>query len=238
MPLAIPQLYGFENIKNWHYKLFFEEIILMGESKQCLPFEPRINIMRERVNVKGLKVLELGCLEGIHSSMLQSWGAEKVVAIEGRWENFLKSLIVKNAFKLDRCEFLFGDVHEILNSISKHFDLCLALGILYHLNNPVSLIYRIGELADKLFVWTHYANKNYPKGPVEKIEYNGLVYRGKYMNEDTANIVGSLLERVFWLFEDDFLAAVRHAGFNDVELVQKEAHEHGPSMTLLAQKSA
>ncbi|NQU19304.1 radical SAM protein [bacterium] len=236
MSAAISKLYGFEIIKNWHCRFPLEEISVAVKFKQDLPFEPKIDKLRERVNLRGLTVLELGCLEGMHSSMLQMWGAKKVIAIEGRKENFLKSLIIKNAFKLDKCEFLFGNVQVILDSLSLQFDLCLALGILYHLNDPVSLMYCIGKLTDKLFVWTHYADANYPVSSIETIGYNGRVYRGKYMDEDVGNMLGSIVKKVFWLFEDDLLAVVRDAGFKNVELIQKENHEHGPAITFFAQK--
>ncbi|MBL7196846.1 MAG: class I SAM-dependent methyltransferase [Candidatus Omnitrophica bacterium] len=233
---TIANLYGFETIKDWHYVLSFEGISVMGSPQACLAMEPRIDNLRGKVSLNGKSVLELGCLEGVHSSMLQAWGAKKVVAIEGKRENFLKSLIVKNAYKLDKCEFLYGDVNTVLDSLSAHFDLCLALGILYHVSNPVSLIFRIGEHADSLFVWTHYADEKCPKGPIEKITQNGLAFSGKYMHEDTTNILGSLEERVFWLFEDDLFRLVRKAGFNNIELIEKEDHEHGPAMTFLAKK--
>lgn len=117
-PLTIPQLYGFDIFQNWVGKFSFEELSVLGQSKPCIPAEEKINEIKKRINLEGLTVLDLGCLEGMHSSLLQENGAKKVVSIEGRKENFLRALIVKNAFKLDKCEFLFGDVNEVLNSFS------------------------------------------------------------------------------------------------------------------------
>ncbi|MFA4853732.1 MAG: radical SAM protein [Candidatus Omnitrophota bacterium] len=234
--LTISQLYGFGIFQNWVGNFSFEEISVSGQPKPGVPFESKINEIRKRINLKGLTILDMGCLEGMHSSLLQGNGAKKVISIEGRKENFLKALIVKNAFKLDKCEFLFGDANEVLSSFSGHFDLCLASGVLYHLNNPVALLYRIGQLCNSLFVWSHYANDSYPIAPAEGTRWNNRIYRGKYFDENINDIVCGLEKRVFWLFEEDLLAAIRDAGFNSIEIIGKEKHEHGPAITLWATK--
>jgi len=235
-PLTISQLYGFEIFKNWVGNFLFDEISVLGESKSGVPYIECINDIRKRINLEGRVVLDLGCLEGMHSSLLQGFGAKKVVSIEGRKVNFLRSLIVKNAFKLDRCEFLFGKVDEVLASFSGKFDLCLASGILYHLNNPVALLDRVGQLSNSLFVWSHYADDRHPDGWPGEIKWNKHIYRGKYVNENLDNVVGGLDKKVFWLFEEDLLAAVRNAGFGSIEIIRKEKHEHGPAITFWGTK--
>jgi hypothetical protein len=236
-PLTISQLYGFEIFKNWVGNFLFNELSVLGESKPGVPYIECINDIKKRINLEGLVVLDLGCLEGMHSSLLQGFGAKKVVSIEGRKVNFLRALIVKNAFKLDRCEFLFGKVDEVLASFSGKFDLCLASGILYHLNNPVALLDRAGQLSQKLFVWSHYADDRYPADSQPgQIKWNDHIYRGKYVDEDIDIIVGGLEKKVFWLFEEDLLAAVRDAGFGAIEIIRKEKHENGPAITFWAEK--
>jgi SAM-dependent methyltransferase len=236
-PLTVSQLYGFEIFQNWVGNFSLKEISVMGQPKPGVISELKVNEIREKISLEGLTILDLGCLEGMHASLFQEYGAKKVVSIEGREENFLKALIIKNAFKLDKCEFLFGDVNEVLASFSGNFDLCLASGILYHLNNPVELLYRIGQFSNRLFVWSHYADDNYPIGGIEKIELNNHTYRGKYFNEKFTNTIGALEEKVFWLFEEDLLLAIKDAGFSIIEIIKKEKHAHGPAITLWATKS-
>lgn len=236
MTLTKSELYGFEVFKNWVVNFPLEKISVLEKTKPGVPCVQVVRELRQKINLKGLTILELGCLEGLHSYILQAQGVKKVVSIEGRKENFLKSLIIKNAFKLDKCEFLFGDVYAVLSSFAYHFDLCLASGILYHVSNPVSLLYRIGQLCNGLFVWTHYASDGYPIGPTEEIRWNNHVYRGKYFEENTDNVVCSLEKKVFWLFEEDLLVAVKDAGFRSIEIIQKEKHEHGPAITFWATK--
>jgi SAM-dependent methyltransferase len=236
MTLTKAELYGFEIINNWVTTFPLENVSLLGKTKPGAPQAQVICELEKKISLEGLSVLDLGCLEGLHAYILQERKVKQVVSIEGRRENFLKSLIIKNAFKLDNCEFLFGDVYAVMSSLVFKFDLCLASGILYHVDNPVSLLYRISQLSKKLFVLTHYATNDYPPGPTVKIKCNNKIYHGKYFQEDTANIVGSLEEQVFWLYEEDLLKAVKDAGFRFVEVIHKEMHKHGPALTFWATK--
>lgn len=229
-------LYGFKIFENWHCKFPFEGLSIEDYQQKIMLSEPRINQLSKRINLEGKTVLELGCLEGVHSLMLQNLGVKKVVGIEGRKENFLKCLIVKNAFNLNRCKFLFGDLNKILSVLSGPFDICLALGVLYHLEDPLSAIYRIAELTNRLFVWSHYSTKDEPKGPLIEVEYQGNICHGKYVGEDIKHYLSGLNKKSFWIFEDDFLKVVEKTGFKYIDLIQKEKHEHGPAMTFLAQK--
>ncbi len=198
--------------------------------------EPRLEELLKRLDLKGARVLELGCLEGMHSLMLQQSGAGEITAIEGRLENFLKCLIVKNAFGLNRCKFLFADAEEILSFLPGPFDLCLAIGVLYHLSDPVSAVYRISRISRNLFAWTHCVTEDFPDGRLVNVKYNGCVYRGKYVKENTLDCLSGLKRVSFWLFEDDLFRLMKDAGFNKIDLIAKEKHPHGLAVTFLAKK--
>jgi len=228
---------GFEIYKHWHSTFPFEHLCLGLNNSWFFSPEHRIGALAEKVDLKDFRVLELGCLEGAHSFMFQALGAKEVVTIEGRRDNFLKGLIVKNAFNLDKCKFLFGDVNEILPFLNDHFDVCVASGILYHLLDPVSVIHRLGELTNNLFVWTHYATADQPpRLRLSELNHKGHCYRGKYVGEDTRHFLSGLQRQSFWMLEDDLLAAVKHAGFGEIDVIEKEDHEHGPAITFLARK--
>lgn len=234
--MDLSELLGFGNYKDWHCKFPFERLSTDNHAQEIIKPELRINQLAERVELLDARILELGCLEGCHSMMLHELGAKEIIAIEGRKDSFLKCLIVKNAFRLTNCKFLLGDINQILYSLPTHFDLCLALGILYHLNNPISIMHRIGEISDKLFAWTHFATKDYPEGPLREIKHNNYTYRGKYIREDVDNNLSALDKKSFWIFEDDLLAAILDSGFKNIEIIKKENHENGPAITFLAQK--
>lgn len=236
MPGESAELQGAKLWEKWHCDFPWEELAREGAGRINMQPEPRIKELSRRMRLEGARVLELGSLEGYHSFMLQSLGAREVVAVEGRKENFLKCLVVKNAFGLDRCRFLYADVLEALEAMQGPFDLCLCLGILYHLEDPVAALYEISRLCNAVFVWSHYATAEFPPAPLSQRAHGDTRYRGKFVKEDTAFYTSGLHTRSFWLLQEDLFALVREAGFCTIDVIGQEQHEHGPAVTFLAKK--
>jgi len=231
------KLLGLQLYKDWHSNFPREHLSLESVFPEMVLSEERIDKLAQRMNLKDMRILELGCLEGAHSLIMQKLGVKEILSVEGRKDNFLKCLIVKNAFGLDKCRFVLGDLEEILPCLSKQFDICFASGILYHLVNPIAALFRISELTTKgLFVWTHYSTAQSPKGPLLKIEYNGRAHRGKHVRENLEDCLSGLSRDSFWMLEEDLFAAVRECGFGNIEVIQREVHKHGPAVTFLARK--
>jgi SAM-dependent methyltransferase len=228
--------YGLDIVKHWHNS--FLEKIAEGvdlNDRAFLP-EPRVQECAKRCRIRNARILELGSLEGIHALMFQRLGAREVVGIEGRKVNFLKCALVKNAFSLNRCRFVFGDIKTVLPILKGPFDLCVALGVLYHLDNPVDVIEKIARVARSLFVWTHYSVEDIPSGPFLQMRHRDKEYRGKNVTERIEECLSGLTPTSFRLTEEDLLRAVKEAGFCKIEVIGKEAHRSGPAMTFFAQK--
>ncbi len=234
MKVNLRKMYGFETFKDWHSS-FDLQTGSYGDIPR-LGLDPRIRILSEKINLSGLRILELGSLEGLHSLMVHELGAKEIISIEGKKDNFLKCLIVKNFFKLDRCSFMLGDIAKILPTFCEPFDLCLALGILYHFPDPISVIYRLGQIAENLFAWTHYSNDISPRGRIKEICYAGNSYRGKYIKEDLKDKLSGLSKFSFFVLEDDIPRLLNDAGFSQVEIIHKENTPHGPAVTFFAKK--
>ena len=232
----MPEWFGSSLFKHWHCSFPFEKAPLDKKAEKIIIREPRIEQLAERMSLGGCRILELGCLEGLHSFLLSNLGASEIIAIEGRRENYLKCLMVKNAFHLEKCTFLFGDVNDILPQLRSHFDLCLALGILYHLENPVEVVYRIAQISDSIFAWTHYSSDGFPVGRLATLRYGNAQYSGRCVGEDPRHYLSGLQGSSFWLCEEDLLRLFSDAGFKNIEVIMKETHEHGPAITLLAKK--
>ena len=79
------------------------------------------------------RVLELGPLEAGHSYMLETLGADTVIAVEANKRAYLKCLIIKEILNLKRCRFELGDCVTFLRENQTAFDVCLASGVLYHM---------------------------------------------------------------------------------------------------------
>lgn len=84
-------------------------------------------------DLSGLRVADLGCLEGAFAIELALHGAE-VLGLEGRETNVARARFAAEALSLQRCTFVTDDVRNF--SVERYgvFDVVLCLGLLYHLD--------------------------------------------------------------------------------------------------------
>lgn len=200
--------------------------------------------------VRGNNIIELGPLEAGHTYMLEKNGAASVLALEANSRAYLKCLIVKEIFKLERAQFLLGDCIEYLQNCNRKFDVCVASGILYHMVNPVELIALMSKVSNKVMIWTHYFNGEIlhsqpnlsPKFPGQiDFEHQGFkhtLHRQEYnasLNDD--GFCGGSDTFSYWLKREDILAALKHFGFNNIQInFEQPDHPHGPCFALVASK--
>ncbi len=88
-----------------------------------------------RKSIKGLKILDLGCLEGGISISLAKSGA-KCTGIDVRPQHLIKASFAAEALKIKkRCQWIEGDITrpEIWDKIN-NFDIVICSGLLYHLD--------------------------------------------------------------------------------------------------------
>ena len=173
-------------------------------------------------SLAGIRVLDLACLEGMYGIELARRGAE-VVAIEGREANLEKARFAARA--LDAVvDFRLGDVRELSREQHGEFDLVLALGILYHLDEPglFPLVERIGDVCRRALI----VDTSVGSVGSEELRHNGISYRGERFVEHAADstegerlsAVWSSLDNVtaVSLTRPSFERLFAHVGFTSV----------------------
>jgi hypothetical protein len=219
--------------------------------------DERIRWADKIFGVDGKRVLELGPLEAGHTYMIHRLGAKEVVAVEASARAFLKCLIVKEIWKLDRARFLYGDIVQFLDLHQESFDIIFASGVLYHSTEPLRLLDLIARRTHQCLIWTHYYDKQglsaalgenfsrrFPgeKAPLEQAGYRceGHVYTyGGLLG--VKGFAGGTAPTSIWLSRDDILGFLRHVGFLHLELHQETppvcpAGSAGPHFTIAARK--
>lgn len=211
--------------------------------------DERIRWGLDRVGgVAGERVLEIGPLDGGHTTMAHVAGAARIVAVEANRDAFLKCLVVKELFGLDRASFQCGDAIAYLEASDERFDVCLASGVLYHLAEPVRLIELLAARATRLILWTHVydagavaaAGRSRRFDAPRAAEHAGFAYtahRHRYgVGPRLAGFWGGTRPYSTWLERDDLLRALAHFGFADVEVAFEETRAHGPCLALVARR--
>ena len=184
-----------------------------------------------REGLKGLRVADLGCLEGGFSLAMAQSGMN-VIGIEARQTNLDRALLLKEHFELSNLEFRRDDVKNFTRENYGTFDIVLALGILYHLDEPIKWLRQLAEVTDGLLIIdSHFAPSDDaglalldPKlsglGPIQQIEDEETTYEGRWYEDvsewlDLETQVWSSYSNAssFWLTKDSLLCGLKRAGF-------------------------
>jgi len=201
--------------------------------------------------IENKTILELGPLEGGNTYMLEKHGAKSVLAIEANSRAFLKCLIVKELLDLKKSRFLCGNFVEFLKTNDEKFDCCFATGVLYHLENPVELIYLLSKTSDNIFMWTHYYDKKiaatnpnlsiqtYTPKNTEYKEFRHTLYRHEYKTAlEWSGFCGGLNQFSNFMTRDDILQCLKKFGYNKIKInFEQPDHPNGAAFAILAKKN-
>jgi SAM-dependent methyltransferase len=179
-------------------------------------------------SIAGLRILDLGCLEGGYCAAFSRLGAAEVVGVEARPTNIARCEFVKSHAGLENVTFVHADVKEITSQELGCFDATFAAGILYHLDDPYDFLRRVSELTTDLLVLdTHVAQHdswNHGCSPrLSARTFGGTPYVGRdafeYDSASSAEAVDELLWAAygnptsFWLTEDSLVDMLTAVGF-------------------------
>lgn len=202
--------------------------------------------------VRGMRVLELGPLEGGHTYMLDRLGVEEVVAIEANRRAYLRCLVVKELLGIPRSRFLLGDFMPYLRDAvdrGERFELCLAVGVLYHQQDPVTLLELATSVSDRLLLWTHYYDETvlaarpdnlqrFPRS-FEKVTagLSHTLHRYEYGSAlGWAGFCGAGATWAAWMERGDLMTAIDHFGFTVRATTVEPDHPNGPALCLAAER--
>jgi len=197
--------------------------------------------------IEGKNFLDLGPLEGGQAYVLEKMGAKSIVSVEANSILYLKCLVAKEILGMQRVRFLCGDVIEFLKTTSEHFDVCIASGILYHMTDPVELLWLLSQKIEKLMIWTHYfseveesRNKLSSFKKMTNHEFRGVsynYYRQEYGVAFETNVYcGGTAMHSNWMSKEGILTALQECGYIQVNVVQDGDSVNGPFMLITAIK--
>ncbi|HWI22846.1 MAG TPA: class I SAM-dependent methyltransferase [Baekduia sp.] len=235
--------------KDWISRLPLDDGPRGGDTELFADY--RMTWAAERIDFENADVVELGPLEGGHTYMALNAGAKTVTAVEGHQRSYLRCLVVKEMFGLTNAQFLLGDFVDYLRAdeADRH-DLCVANGVLYHMDNPVELIELICKRTDRVVMWTHYfdeagkgPSKNMrqqmKRAPVASIHggFSHTLHRRDYgVALSFRNFCGGPRPWANWLPREDILGAFAHFGFEIGDILEDGLTANGPAFTVVASR--
>ena len=110
--------------------------------------EPAARAALARAPGRGAVALDLACSEGWFSQQLLHWGAGSVLGVDVREVNVRRARLLAQHFGIPQTRLAFreSDVLGLDPGELGTFDVVLALGLVYHLENPVGLLRLAREL--------------------------------------------------------------------------------------------
>lgn len=213
----------------------------------------RLDWMAEQLGgIEGQRVLELGPLEGGHTWALEArLGAAEIVAIEANQRAYLKCLVAKEVMGAARSRFLLGDFNRYMAESGERFDLVVACGVLYHMEEPARHIQLLCSVADSVFVWTHHydrelveaAGPNLTRKFTEHVEvdfegHRHTVHRQEYLEAlGWGGFCGAGRTFANWMELDDITALFDRFGFDILATgFEDPGHPHGPALAFVAKR--
>jgi len=184
-----------------------------------------------------LRVLELGPLEAAHTYQLEKMGIDEIIAVEANVEAFLKCLIVKNLLGLKNAKFLLGDFIEFLKADDSRYDFIFCSGVIYHMEDPLSLIKLMAARTDCIFVWTHYFTSESRPGLSQITIKHGdetyIYHRLENKNRDSGTFWGGNKPTASFMSREDIVRAFRQHGFVNFTLHEENLnHPGGPCFSM------
>lgn len=201
--------------------------------------------IKQLIPLEGVRALDLGSHEGYNSFDLYECRCREVVGVEIR-DRFLRSAEeTRRRLGYDRVRFVCADVREIDELGLGQFDLCLCLGLLYHMQNPYNLLKRIRNVCRILMLETHVsppwhlyflANRKYRRNlsfRTYTVILDGRPFSGRLNTfppaQEMLKTSGSVTSPcTFWLDIESLKQALVLAGFRIVALYYRSMPQGFP----------
>ena len=247
--LAYPDPQNAINIFGGEWSSRFPEGLAVEAGNLPLFEDPRVHALASKYQkLNNWKVLELGPLEGAHTTMFHDYGCH-ITSIEANERSYLKCLITKEILGLHRAHFLLGDFHKFLADTTLSYDLVFACGVLYHSTDPLGLLENASRSGSRIAIWTHYYSpeiiahradldrlyseiSDFVIWKGEQIELRKRFYReAVHWN----GFCGGPEPWAYWLTRNGLFQALRILGFTNVSILSEDLHhQNGPCIYVVA----
>ena len=226
----------------WNHNIALPHGVYTAACEDYYPAHREImRVVRDRLGCdwSGRRILDIGCLEGYFSIECALQGAD-VLGIDGKLLNLRKCEFVRSVLGV-RAAFALGDAMKVTRESSGQFDVVLALGLLYHLEDPYTFLANVAELCTGFAVIdTHVALEDQPEERIKgdwspelsdmrAFNFGGRMYDGRLFTEfptGTARDVKDLSptaslenEVSVWLTEESLVRMLHDVGFSGTEKI-------------------
>ena len=183
-----------------------------------------IDKLNEVFPLSGKSVIEFGPMDGCQTAGLVAAGVGRLVSIEARAENLIKTLVACQAFGWSNVELVMDDFHNADRATYGRFDLVFAHGVYYHSIAPFHFLRNMLSLADHVFIGGFCATDSLPIGPFSTLAYEGRRYKVKKQHEAMGSMTGGINPVGYYFERNDLMRFFHEEGF-DTTVISDEPSE-------------
>ena len=185
-------------------------------------FRP-IDRLDDVLPLSGKSVIEFGPMDGCLTAGLVAAGVGRLVSIEARPENYIKTLIARHAFGWDNVELIMDDFHNVDAITYGRFDLVFAHGVYYHSIAPFHFFQNMLSLSGNVFIGGFCATDSLPAGAYEVMTLEGREYRVKRYRESRVDMTAGINATGYYFHKDDLMMFFRDEGCEVTVLSDEES---------------
>ncbi len=181
-----------------------------------------------------LRILECGCLEGGHTSVLaQAFPEAEITAVDVRETSLEKAKFILSASGITNVRLTKENLNEPSPALSQQYDAIFCVGLLYHLREPAAFLARAAQATD--FLWLSTIICAEPEATV--VEGN---YRGRLFGEAVEHPLSGVNPQSFQPTIGSLADMLWAAGFSEILLLEKSMTPdgNGPAVLLKAEKTS
>lgn len=192
-------------------------------TSQQLP-DPRIVNFHQQFDLRGKRVLEMGCFEGIHSASFAMLGAD-VIAVDSRIEHVCKTIVRCGLMHLQVTPYVWDVETPAPPELDLQCDVLSHIGVLYHLVDPVTHLEQLlPKVRQAVLLDTHVATDD---AVLTEYVAGGRTYRYyEYQEAGRAAPFAGMYDHAKWLRLDDLTQILARAGFQ-TELIEDRNERNG-----------
>jgi cyclopropane fatty-acyl-phospholipid synthase-like methyltransferase len=181
-----------------------------------------------------LRILECGCLEGGHTSVLaQAFPEAEITAVDVRETSLEKARFILSASGMTNVQLSKENLNEPSPALSQQYDAIFCVGLLYHLRQPAGFLSRAGQATG--FLWLSTIICAEP----EATAVEGT-YRGRFFGEAVEHFLSGVNPQSFQPTIGSLADMLWAAGFNEILLLEKSITPdgNGPAVLLKAERNS
>jgi hypothetical protein len=180
-----------------------------------------------------LRILECGCLEGGHTTVLaQAFPEAEITSIDVREASLQKAKFILSASGVTNVRLSKENLNEPSPALSQQYDAIFCIGLLYHLRQPAEFLARAAKAANFLWLSTIICDES----EATRIERD---FRGRFLDEAIDQPLAGVNPQSFLPTIRSLAKMLWRAGFSKISLLEKSMTPdgNGPAVLLKAEKT-